>query len=183
MKKKIVQIQKTKEMSKLISIKSIFLAIAIIGSVTLSAQNDGNIQGQMQQTKAKDVSQKELKQFADAYQDVQMENQKINQEMMKVIEDGGLEVDRFKELQQANSNPDEKTDATKEELKKQEKIVAKIQEMTPQLQKRMEGVIGKSGLDMEKYKAIAAAVQQDQDLQQKLQKLMMSQQMKQNSDQ
>ena len=64
------------------------------------------------------ISTAELTKFADAFQEVQVENQAAQQEMMGIIKTEGLDVQRFTEIQKAQMNPETEVEATDEELKK-----------------------------------------------------------------
>lgn len=137
---------------------NLFLFVAMLGALGMSAQ-----------TASKDVSEKELNNFADAYQAVQAENRSAQQEMMTLIEDNGLDINRFQEIQKAQADPNMELDATEEELKSHQKIMGELQKMQPELQTRMQGVIKDNGLTMERYQEVAAAIQADRELQQELQ--------------
>lgn len=163
-------------MIKARKIATLFVFLFIGTSASMMAQV--NSQMSQQETKATDVSDKELNMFADAYQSVQMANQEAQQKMMKMIQDKGMDVQRFQEIQQASANPNQESDATAEEMKKHQELVGEFQKMQPQLQKEMENAVVSSGLSMERYQAVASALQNDQALQQKLQKIMMEQQTK-----
>ncbi|WP_121665784.1 DUF4168 domain-containing protein [Mesonia aquimarina] len=154
-------------------IATLFVFLFIGTSTTMLAQ----VSPQMGQEKAAetDVSDKDLKMFADAYQSVQMANQQAQQKMMKMIQDKGMDVQRFQEIQQASANPNQESDATAEEMKKHQELVGEFQKMQPQLQKDMEKAVVATGLSMERYQAVASAIQNNQALQQKLQKIMMEQ--------
>lgn len=150
-------------MLKLVRIKSLFLFVAILGSVTLSAQE-------------KDISDTELAQFADAYIMVQMQNQEAQQEMVSIIQDEGLEVERFSLIQQAAMDPNQKSDATKEEMTKHENAASKIQALQPAMEKKAIDGIQSTGISIEQYESLASAIQKDQGLQQRLQTILMERQ-------
>ncbi|MDR6300877.1 DUF4168 domain-containing protein [Mesonia maritima] len=158
-------------MIKARKIATLLVFLFIGTSTSLIAQV--NPQMDREETSAADVSDKELNMFADAYQSVQMANQQAQQKMMKMIQDKGLDVQRFQEIQQASANPNQESDATAEEMKKHQELVAQFQKMQPELQQDMEKAVVDSGLSMERYQSVAAAVQNSQALQQKLQKIMM----------
>ncbi len=141
---------------------NLFLFVAMVGTVGMSAQTSATT----------DVSEKELNKFADAYQAVQTENRNAQQEMMTLIQDNGLEVARFQEIQKAQADPNTELDATEAELKSHQKIMGELQKMQPELQTRMEGIIQDNGLTMQRYQEVAAAVQADRELQQELQAIM-----------
>ncbi|WP_417885537.1 DUF4168 domain-containing protein [Zunongwangia sp.] len=119
-----------------------------------------------------DVSDAELAKFAEAYQGLRMMNQEINQQMMKVVQDGGLDVQRFNEIHQASSNPDKEVEATEEELQKHKAILADIEGMQKEVETKMENVIKDKGLTMQRYEKLAMALQTDQELQSRLQKML-----------
>jgi|26BtaG_2_1085354.scaffolds.fasta_scaffold00015_81 hypothetical protein len=150
-------------MFKSVRIKSLFLFVGILGSLTLSAQSQ-------------DVSDTELAQFADAYIKVQMQNQEAQKEMMTIIEGEGLEVERFSEIQQSSMDPNQKSDATAEEMKKHGSAIAKIEQLQPELEKKAVKEIESSGITIERFESLASVIQQDQGLQQRLQTILMERQ-------
>ena len=144
---------------------NLFLFLATLGTISMSAQ-----------TEAKKVTDQELNKFANAYQAVQVENQKAQQEMVAMIEESGLDVEKFQKIQKAQMDPNTKVDATEKELTAHKTIMAEIQAMQPELQSEMEALIKKKGLTMQRYQEVAAAIQTNQELQQQLQAIMMKKQ-------
>lgn len=122
------------------------------------------------------VTDEQLQKFADAYQKVQESNQVIQQEMVVAIENEGLSAERFNEIYEAKMDPEKEVDATEEELEKQDAAMVVIQEIQTASQEKMEEKIKEKGLTMEQFQAIGAQVQQNPELQQKLQAIMMKQQ-------
>lgn len=151
-------------MLKLNQMKNFILALTLLFSAASFAQTE--------------VSDADLNKFANAYKAVQMENQEMQQDMVEMIQNEGLELDRFQSIQQASVNPEAKVDATKEELSSYKKVMAEIEKMQPKLQEDMAKLIADNGLTLDRYQEIGAALQSDQALQQKLQAMMMKQQTK-----
>lgn len=120
-----------------------------------------------------EITDADLNKFADAYQVVQIENQKAQQQMATVITDNGMEVERFSAIQQATTSPDQEVNATDEELKKHGMIMAEIRKMQPAIESKMEKAVADSGITIERYQAIGTALQQNQTLQQRFQTIMM----------
>lgn len=147
-------------MKKVISTVGIFLFTLFAAS----AQTEG------------EVTDAELQKFADAYQEVQMSNQVIQQEMVVAIEKEGLTPQRFNEIYEAKMNPEKEVEATEDEMEKQDAAMVVIQEIQKTSQAKMEEKIKEKGLTFEQFQAIGAQVQQDPELQQKLQAIMMKQQ-------
>lgn len=149
-------------MFKTSKIRTLFLSFTFfIGSIGLFAQ--------VQQ----DISDVQLAQFADAYINMQKENQEAQSQIMTMIEAEGLEVDRFSQIQQAANDPSLESDATPEEVKKHASIMAKIEGMQDHFEQRAIAGIEASGITMEEYQEIASALQQDQTLVTKLQAILM----------
>ena len=154
-------------MFKLVRIKSLLFFVTMLGSLTLSAQEQS-------------VSDSELGQFADAYIKVQMQNQAAQQEMMTIIEDEGLALERFSEIQEAGMDPNKASDATADEVKKHASAVAKMEKMQPALEKKAVEQIESAGMTFDQYKSLATTIQGEKDLQQRLQTMLVERQRQEN---
>ncbi len=150
-------------MYKSVKIKSLLFLVTILGAFSLSAQEQN-------------ISDTELGQFADAYIKVQMQNQEAQQNMMTIIEDEGLQLERFSEIQEATMDPNKKTDATADEMKKHAKAIAKMEKMQPELEKKAVTEIESAGISFDRYKSLAKAVQEEKELQQRLQTILVERQ-------
>lgn len=137
--------------------KFLMVFTMILGCTTLFAQQ------------AKDsISDKELSKFADTYKTIQIENQKVQQEMIAVIKDNGMEVERFNEIQKQQKDPNVKVDATDEEKKEFTAIIGNLQKKQVAFQKTVETAITDNGLTVQRYQEIFKALQADPALQQRL---------------
>lgn len=124
---------------------------------------------------AQDVSDTQLAQFADAYLKMQAEGQAGEQKMIAVIEEEGLNVERFTQIQQAGMNPNQEQalEITPDELKKHTSALAKLEQMQPELERNIIKEIESTGMSLDQYETLASAIQQDADLQQKLQTILL----------
>ena len=113
-----------------------------------------------------DISDDELKAFADAAQEVQMINQSIQQEMVASVEKGGLTVERFTEMQQASMSGQE-MEATAEEMKKFEATMKGLEGIQMNAQKAMKDKLANHGISEKRYQEIAMSVQADPKLQER----------------
>ena len=150
-------------MFKSLKLKSLFLFVTILGSASSFAQEN-------------EVSDAELSKFADAYINIQMQNQEAQQEMMTIIQDEGLKVERFSEIEEAAMDPNKTSDATDAEIKMHANATAKMEKMQPMLEQRAVEGIESKGLTFERFQELAAVIQQDQGLQQRLQGILMKNQ-------
>ena len=142
------------------------LTLTILGSTAVFAQ----IQQlpQLQQQEKVEVSDAELNQFAKAFQGISIIGQESQQEMVQVVQEEGMEVERFSELHEATLNPQVEVEATTEEKEQHKKIVSKLEVMQASMQKKMEKTITDAGLSLERYEQIAMGLQADRELQQRL---------------
>lgn len=146
-------------MFKSVRIKSLLFFVTMLGSLSLSAQEQK-------------ISDDELGQFADAYIKVQMQNQVAQQELITIIEDEGLKVERFGEIQEAEMDQNKKADATADEMKKHAKAIAKMEQIQPALEKKAVAEIESTGISIDRYKSLATAIQGEKELQERLQSIL-----------
>ena len=119
-----------------------------------------------------DISDKELSQFADAFQQVRFINQSSQQDMIKALKDENISVERFNTINQAEQNPNKESDATDDELKKYKSAMKSVENIQVKSQKDLQAKIKESGLSIERYQQIATKIQSDQNLQQRLSEIM-----------
>lgn len=142
------------------------VTIAFIGGSNLFAQ--AIPQQQFQQQSQTDVTDAEISKFANAYQEIQMENQKVQQEMVNLIQGEGFEVQRFNEIHESEMSPEINVQISSEEKAKYGKALEKIEEKQTEFQEKVETVIQDKGLSLDRYQEVAMALQNDEALQQKL---------------
>lgn len=148
-----------------------FLSVLIIMFVSFSslmAQAPG-MQNPQQQQQQVDVSDSDLEKFANAFKEIQAINQTSQQQMMAVIQEEGMEVQRFNELFQAEQNPQQEADMNKEEEKKFKSINNEIQTIQKDSEKKMIAKIEDEDLSVNRYQEIMMAVQNQPEMQEKLQ--------------
>ncbi|MEX2349891.1 MAG: DUF4168 domain-containing protein [Flavobacteriaceae bacterium] len=117
------------------------------------------------------VSETELTNFANAYTDIQVVNEKAQTEMVKVIENSGMKIETFNVMYQASQNPNAPMPAevSETDTKKYEEVVVEIEKMQPVFQKEMETAIADNNMTVERYQQVVTMLQTDPELQQKLQ--------------
>ena len=157
------------------NIITLALTGALVGTLSTAAKAQ-EMQAPITTQAQANITTAELSKFADAFQEVQVENQAAQQKMMGIIKDEGLDVQRFTEIQKAQMNPEAEVEATDEELKMHAAVVTELKKMQPALETKMAGIIEDHGLTLDRYKAVAMALQQDKELQKKFQGIMMKKQ-------
>ncbi|MFO7844070.1 MAG: DUF4168 domain-containing protein [Bacteroidales bacterium] len=161
-------------------LKTIFgLALIILvlsGCKQKPKQNDKELREEQftptNEQKGEEVNDKELQLFTTIQQQVNTINQQSYQEKVKIVEDLGLSVERFTEIEQAQQNPGEENDITQEELQKYQEAIQFLEQIQSQDQQRMIELIENEGLSIERYQEIEQAIQSDPDLQAKFQMML-----------
>lgn len=119
-----------------------------------------------------DVSDMDLKVFVEIYKKVQKENEKMQAEMVSMVEDNGMTVERFNEVYQAQMQPDAAADISDKEQAKMQDIMTEIQTAQVAFQEKVAGIIEDNGMTVEKYEAVFMELQQNQELQMKFGEMM-----------
>lgn len=165
---------------------SIFiLVISFIGCQNESGQDqssaqdqqpmDGPTQDQIQQPSVDvNVSDDELELFVDTAvraQEVQMEAQ---QEMMAVVEQEGIDVQTYNQIAEAQhtGQSTDELDVSSEDLDKFTSASEQIDIIEQESQEQVTSAVEENGLEMDRFQEINMAVQQDPDLQQKVQSIL-----------
>jgi hypothetical protein len=150
-------------------ITSLVITGIFIAGTTLTAQTVPQSMQQQTQQQSDDVSDKEIRQFAFSFQGIQQINQQSQQKMVNTVENEGLEVQRFNEINQAENNPDQPGNASDKEMEKYNSCIQQIQVIQNNAQEQMQKKITNEGLSVERYQEIMQLVQKDSKLQMRLQ--------------
>src|SRR6056297_5600 len=154
-------------MFKFKKLTSLFLTL-LVSSTFIFAQTP-------QTPQATDVSDKDLETFASAFQPIRAIDQKAQQDMVKVVQDEGLSVQRYNEMLQSEEDATKNANPTEEEKQQYEKINQKIGALQQKAQQSMQKKIQDEGLTVKRYQEIAFALQNSPALQEKLQQHMQMQ--------
>ena len=122
----------------------------------------------MAQTEQNPVSDEEISKFAITFQKMRMMNQEVMKQLTEVVTTEGMEVPRFNEIHQAKMDPAKEIEISEEEQEKYDKIVVELDKMQLSFRKQMEEMISDAGLTPERYEQIAAKLQTDPELQERL---------------
>ncbi len=141
----------------------------MLGSAATFAQSQQLPQQQQQQIEVTDA---ELTKFVEALKGVQMVTQQAQQKMMLMVQEEGVEIQRFNEIHQASLNPEVELETTPEEKAAHGKIIAKLEGMQAEVQQQLEKFIVEQGISLERYEQIARKLQSDTQLQQRIQQML-----------
>lgn len=125
-----------------------------------------------QTVEKENVTDDQLKKWAAAFKQVQTVDQQAQQNMITAVEESGMEVPRFIELQQAQTDPDTELKAEGEEVALFTAASQKIQQIQQEAQQTMQVKIQDEGLTITEYQEVGAMIQSDPKLQEKLSEYM-----------
>ncbi len=122
---------------------------------------------------AQDVSDAELQQFAVALQSIQDAQQQVQEDMQVIVQDSALGEERFNEIHETvNTTGDMPADANESEMQDYQMVVQELSEVQQDLQMEMATIVEDAGMEVERFNAIVMAIQQDEELWQRIQQLM-----------
>ena len=119
------------------------------------------------------LSEKDMEQFAEVFIDIQAISEDAREGMVAALDEVGMSVDRFNEIQQMAQDPSSDLALSDEEEEQLNQANQSIQGIQMDAQQKMQQAILDNGMSVEKYQEIAMQVQTNPDLQQKIQAIMM----------
>ena len=127
-------------------------------------------QGQQRAPQAKDISQEELEKFANAVEQIQTIQQESQQQMAQAVESTGLSKQRYQQISKAQQNPNAEgnSEVSDQEMQKFQQAQSKLAEIQKQNQSKMEQAVKDVGLEMQQFKRIFTAIQDNDELQKKV---------------
>ncbi len=139
------------------------LAVGTVGFAQSTNQGNSN---------QANVSEEQLEQFAAALENVQSIRQEMVQDTQGVVADSSLDESRFQELYRADQGgPAPSSEATDSEQSEYDQVMQEIQQIQQQSNQEMVEAVEEEGLDVQQFNQIAQAIQQDPELQARLQEL------------
>jgi hypothetical protein len=119
-----------------------------------------------------DFSDNELKSFVKANEKVTVIQIEAEQKMIKAIEDEGLSIERFNDILEQQRDPSRASgEPSAEELQSFNKAAQVILDENAKIEKQMTTSIEEEGIDIETYKQIMLAYQQNPDIQNRVNKM------------
>lgn len=118
-----------------------------------------------------DFSDDELKSFVNANEKAMAIQIEGEQKMIKAIEDQGLTLDRFNEILEEQRDPSKESTASGEELQSFNNAAQVILQENTRIEQQMTTTIEEEGIDVETYKQIMLAYQQNPAIQNRVNKM------------
>jgi len=126
-----------------------------------------------------EVTDEELKTFVDASMKAQQIQTEAQMEMVAIVEDEGLNVETYNRILQGLQMGQSavEMEVSESDVEKFEVASAQIGEIEEDMEVKLIAAIEDEGLELERFQQIFMAVQNDADLQQKMQQMIMEAQM------
>lgn len=143
---------------------------------------DEEMPGQMQQpTVDTDVSDEELEQFLDASAKAQEVQMGFQQQMIDIVEGEGIDVETYIQIAEGiqMGQAEEDIDVSESDMEKFRSASASIEEVGQEMDAQLAEAIEEEGMSMDRFQEINMAIQQDPELQQRIQEKMGAPQMQQ----
>lgn len=131
-------------------------------------QNTDPLQANQQ---AEAISDEELRQFVNVSQKLQAINQEAQQSMVQAVQESGLDVQRYSEIQQAMQDPEKEANPSEKEKEQFSTAFNQFQKIQVDAQKQMQEMLKTEGLTQNRFQEISTSLQSDPELQQKIEAL------------
>lgn len=115
------------------------------------------------QQKDIDVAEKEMQRFVKASDALQVMQQDAQKKMMKTIEDNGMDVKRYSEIENATRSGQE-VDMTKTEEQVYQKTSTAVQQEQMKLQKEAIKILEEHDFERQRFTEISQALRSDKEL-------------------
>lgn len=121
-----------------------------------------------------EISDDELLTFVNASDAIQPIQQSAQQDMQEVIEDEGMQWERFQQIMMSMQNPQTagQMDISEEEEQTIQEVQPKLQEIEVEATDEIRSEITNQGIEVERYQAIFMSLQQNPELMERLEELM-----------
>lgn len=122
---------------------------------------------------AENVDDAELQQFAQALNSIQTAQQEVQIEMQEIVAASPMGEERFNEIHETvNTTGEMPGNANEAETQDYQQIVQELSTVQQDLQVEMATIVQDTGMEVERFNSIVMAIQQDEDLWQRIQQIM-----------
>ncbi len=154
-------------------LKSFFAGMVLV--LVTTGLTFAQVQQQMPDVPSPDeISDEELELFLQASDAIHPIQQQAQQEIQEVIQDEGMEPERWQQIMMAQQNPQlaGQVEITAEEEEAMERMQPKIMEIEIEATEEIQDEIVNQGIEVERYQAIFMSLQQHPELMERIEELM-----------
>ena len=162
-------------MLKSVCVSSASLALFLsLSTPALAASPTQAAPLEVKQSSSMEVNQQELEKFAAAMREMRQIQLESRDEISAAIDEEGLSKNRFREILQAQRNPEVEPDASQEELQKFESATEQLAQIQQDTQSQMREAVTNQGLEVDRFQQILSIVREDRQLQKQVQQMIQS---------
>jgi hypothetical protein len=148
-----------------------FMLFGLASSALAQGQGQGMPPNMQQEMPDIEVSDDEMRNFVEVTMDAQQVQSEAQSEMIELVEESGMTVDRFNEIlsgmQQGNTQED--MEVGDEEMETFDGVIEELEVIQQGVEEKIVGHIEDKEMEVERFQEINMALQMDQELQQKYQ--------------
>ncbi|MDG5766792.1 DUF4168 domain-containing protein [Balneolales bacterium ANBcel1] len=159
--------------------QSLIIALTAIAFACFAVPAQAQFEQPQPEAPQIEVSDDELEAFVDASMNAQTVQAQSQQEMVEVVNEEGIDVQTYNNImraEQMGESPEE-LDVSAEDMAKFESAFEQIQVIEEEMNVQLEAAVEQEGIDMDRFQEINMAVQQDPELQQRVQQMIQEEQM------
>lgn len=145
--------------------------LILIGTFLMAgaAFGQGQQQQQAQSINPDSVSDKELKKFANAANEIQGLQRDAQKQLMSILDEEGMQPQRFQKIMMSQQNPQmaQNVQVTEKEEKIIQKIQPKLMKINQQMRQQQMKVIQEKEITMQRFNNLAQAIRSNKELNQR----------------
>lgn len=122
-----------------------------------------------------EVSDEELEEWVDIFVEVQEINQQLQMQFQPIIQESGLDIQKFQEIMQAEEmgQPRDEIDASSSEMENYDEAMDQIMELQEEAEEEMVEFIEEEEMELDRYEEILIGINQDQELAERAEEIIM----------
>ncbi len=157
----------------LTKLTSIFTTVMLLMGFSFAQAQD--LPMEQEEVEPIEVSDEELQEWVDVFIEVQDLQQQLQMQLPQVLEDAGIEIEKFQEIAQSKEmgQTRDEIDASSGEWDSYDEAMEEIQELEADFEEDMQDKVEEEGMEWERFEEIEMAINQDPELMEKAQDMIM----------
>lgn len=140
--------------------------LLMVGSVVGQGQ-----QMQQQQIDPDSITDEELETLATIVDESQSIQEETQQELETILEEEGMEMERFQTIMMSQRNPQDSADMTQEEEQTIKEIQPKLMKIQQESQQKFIQIVQDNGMQPQRFQQVMQAVQSNQEVAKRFQEI------------
>ncbi len=128
-------------------------------------------QMQQQQIDPDSITDEELETLATIVDESQIIQEETQEELETILDEEGMEMERFQAIMMSQQNPQDSADMTEEEEQTIEEIQPKLMKIQQESQQKFVQIVQDNGMEPQRFQQVMQAVQSNQEVAQRFQEI------------